>query len=134
MQGITEYQGKELEIVLISDIFELYIKIFGKPVERRTREKTKAKTTGQVYIIGNLEYKTCKIGYSENPNKRVKDLQTGCPFLLTILASFPGNVPIEKQIHRKYAHLHLIGEWFTIDEVLLKVIQENDYYKIKPKK
>lgn len=82
-----------------------------------------------LYILYISELNVCKIGISENVQKRVKQLQTGCPFKIDVVRSYnsPISSRIEKILHRKYQNrkadeneYNLMGEWFnlTIGEVL----------------
>jgi hypothetical protein len=90
-----------------------------------------AKTTGFV-----------KIGRSNDPEKRLLQLQTGCatPLKLILVAKERGNH--EKELHRQLARYQTVGEWFKeeclgsipveIWEQTLEWYQENpDWWKQK---
>lgn len=69
-----------------------------------------------VYIIGNIDKGICKIGYSTNPYKRLKSIQTGCPYEVTVLRFYEGIGKMEeKLLHKKYKKYKMNGEWFRID-------------------
>jgi len=68
---------------------------------------------GYVYVIGNTHAEVCKIGFSKTPNKRLKGIQTGCPYPIKILYLFVGSINLEKQLHKKYSKYRLNGEWFS---------------------
>ena len=59
-----------------------------------------------------------KFGFSKNPERRVRSLQTGSSEELVLLESIP--VPgdrvreYERLLHREFAHLRTRGEWFRI--------------------
>lgn len=57
-----------------------------------------------------------KIGIAKNPKKRLKQLQTGNPELLTIIETYQTNnaSKIEKALHNRYSHLRKEGEWFEL--------------------
>lgn len=77
-----------------------------------------------VYVIGNLEYHICKIGYSKNPITRLKGLQTGCPYKLQFLLVISGNRTTEVQLQKKYKRYKSSGEWFHFREGLKKSVQK----------
>ncbi len=58
-----------------------------------------------------------KIGVSDDPESRCQQLQTGAEKALRVIAKFPMDsraaaFSVEKQLHAKYAHLRMSGEWF----------------------
>ncbi|MDA9993289.1 GIY-YIG nuclease family protein [bacterium] len=59
----------------------------------------------------------CKFGFSNNPEKRLKTLQTGNPNNLqlidTILVEEKEVRNLEKTLHKEYAHKRVKGEWFN---------------------
>jgi hypothetical protein len=70
-----------------------------------------------VYIIGTLGNKQ-KIGFSNNVNKRLLELQTGNPEKLII--HHTEAVPkdrvrlLERKIHRELGYRRIKGEWFDL--------------------
>ncbi len=66
-----------------------------------------------VYLIGNRARGLLKIGYSENPETRLRALQTGCADPLVILQTLSyGGRGTEKYLHRIFARHRISGEWF----------------------
>lgn len=71
-----------------------------------------------LYVIGTLDRKQ-KIGFSENVEKRLTELQTGNPEQLYI--HHTEAVPkdrvrlLERKIHKELGHRRLKGEWFNLD-------------------
>lgn len=70
---------------------------------------------GFVYLIHAVGTNRVKIGFSANPEKRLKELQTGSPFELKLLAKWPGTLDTELSGHRTFADYHCIGEWFELE-------------------
>ncbi len=76
-----------------------------------------------IYAIGTTGNRQ-KIGFSSNPDKRVKTLQTGNAEPLTVHYCFEVSESVaakfEKHIHREYNHRRIKGEWFNMspDEVI----------------
>ncbi len=71
-----------------------------------------------LYVIASSVEGPCKIGYSVQPEKRVRQLQTG--HAQTLKLHYSELVPqhearrIEKQIHTTIGYLRSRGEWFNI--------------------
>jgi hypothetical protein len=60
-----------------------------------------------------------KIGISENPSKRLKQLQTGNPNIKLIWSSdgvFNAS-EIESKIHNHYKKFNFVGEWFEVENI-----------------
>lgn len=60
-----------------------------------------------------------KIGFSQNPEERIKQLQIGSPFKLVLYTHSPYEMPgraaysWEQEIHRRLIKYRLHGEWFA---------------------
>jgi predicted GIY-YIG superfamily endonuclease len=69
-----------------------------------------------VYLIQSLENSYYKIGVSKDPQKRIKQLQTGNSSELKLIESYSSDFAhqIEKILHRRYSHLQKEGEWFDM--------------------
>ncbi|MEV7282654.1 GIY-YIG nuclease family protein [Streptomyces sp. NPDC093111] len=70
--------------------------------------------TNQVYLIGSTDSSLVKIGWTDNPNRRLRDLQTGSPVVLQLLAVFEGGPIVEAELHRRFADKRRHGEWFDL--------------------
>jgi len=68
-----------------------------------------------LYIIQSDVTGMIKIGRSKDPQKRLKQLQTGNPNKLKIIAEFKGEGWKEKIIHERLRMYRLEGEWFSYD-------------------
>lgn len=94
---------------------------------------------GYIYIIKSDENRY-KIGISNNPKKRLKQLQTGNQSTLTLIFSEEFNctrnhlLKIEKEIHQtlNIGYKKLSGEWYLIDETKLQeIINLIKFYRIR---
>lgn len=68
-----------------------------------------------IYCISDGK-ELCKFGFSNNPETRLKSLQTGNPNKLTIVESIFVETDVsklEKKLHREYAMRRVHGEWFN---------------------
>ena len=79
-----------------------------------------------IYVIGD-NASPYKIGFTKDPNKRLKSLQTGNPSKLNMLYKQEINESetkfIEKQIHNVLKRKQVSGEWFdiTLEDAILEV-------------
>lgn len=64
-----------------------------------------------------------KIGVAQDVEKRIKELQTGCPDDLRLIGRIQGNC--ESELHKRFSQFRLRGEWFNPDIRLLAFIVEN---------
>lgn len=57
-----------------------------------------------------------KIGISDNPKLRLRGVQTGCPYVLTLVAQFKVSDArfVERFIHEQFHAERLQGEWFAV--------------------
>ena len=103
-------------------LFKTYFEVFGTchRSDFRTQEELKKShvDVSYIYVIANLEFKVCKIGFSNNVHSRLTQIQTGCPFPLKIYKMFKGTMKQEKRLHQKYKDFRLSGEWFRFDGIL----------------
>lgn len=79
-----------------------------------------------IYLIICEETQTCKIGFSNNPEKRLKSLQTSNPYKL-ILASVleESETNTEKILHSKFKDFRVSGEWFNYNKDILDYFINN---------
>jgi len=72
-----------------------------------------------IYLIKMNNY--IKIGKSDNPYKRLAQLQTSNPEKLELLSSFPFDkkniIEIEKKLHTFYKPKNIKNEWFNLDKL-----------------
>lgn len=76
------------------------------------------KPSALVYFIEAVGLARVKIGYSDNPEKRLAQLSTGSPVELRIMRTVAGGQELEKQLHAKFDHLRIDGEWFHLTKEL----------------
>ena len=80
-----------------------------------------------VYLIVCEETQTCKIGYSQDAQSRLVQLQTSNPFKLKLKAVISGDAKLEKEIHNKFKEFKLRGEWFEYNSIIKGFFE---YYNI----
>lgn len=65
-----------------------------------------------------------KIGWSLNPVKRLETFMAWSPFKLEILATAPGDMKHEYQVHNCFADSHSHREWFHPSDRLMSAINK----------
>lgn len=70
-----------------------------------------------------------KIGLSQDPEKRLKALQTASSEKLYLRYKLKGDYALENFLHRLFAPYHIQGEWYWFDDVIRQFIQ----YQFIPK-
>lgn len=66
-----------------------------------------------IYLIADKTNNLCKMGFSNDPKKRLAALQTSNPFDLSLEVVLDIPNPAEKIIHKKFNRYRVRGEWFT---------------------
>ena len=86
---------------------------------------------GYVYFILDREMDRVKIGYTRrDPNKRLKQLQTGSSSELELLYYVEANgFNTERHLHRLFNGLKIQGEWFEFGYHIKHWIMNNKYLK-----
>lgn len=65
-----------------------------------------------------------KIGFTQSVPKRFQTLQTSSSEKLFLLAEINGNKTLERDIHNRFVHLKLNGEWFKPEQEIFDFIKE----------
>ncbi len=96
-------------------------RLYAKAVGRRALAEEAKKY--HVYFVQQVKTLRIKIGVSADVDTRIADLQCSSPESLRLLASIGVDDPRqEKDIHRRFAHLRIRGEWFRPGQDLLDYI------------
>lgn len=72
-----------------------------------------------------------KIGYAEDPDKRLANLQAGCPYRLVLLedVELEDARELEHKLHQRFRARVLRGEWFEETPELLDLVRRTKEYK-----
>lgn len=82
---------------------------------------------GFVYFaaIGEPRPTHIKIGFSKNdPNLRIKGLQTGCPYPIRLLGFVIGTATQEAELHDVLRDDRVQGEWFAYSDYVESITQD----------
>ena len=77
-----------------------------------------------VYFLYAKKARRIKIGFSDNPKKRICSIQTSSPEPLIQLAVLDGKRELEQALHSHFHYLRDKGEWFRADNELFEWIHE----------
>lgn len=77
-----------------------------------------------LYFIQQDKY--IKIGYTKNIKTRLSDLQVSSPVKLNVLGLMDGTFEDEAEMHKKFRHLSVNGEWFRYTDELVEFIDSLD--------
>jgi hypothetical protein len=81
----------------------------------------RAPSVAGVYFV--RAHDRVKIGVASNVAHRLMQLRTGSPFPLHLMAVQEGaGREHEQDLHRRFGHLHVVGEWFQLKPELLEYI------------
>lgn len=75
---------------------------------------------GQIYCIQQGSRGPIKIGWSREPRLRLEELQIGNPTPLRLVAAISGTRSDESELHTRFAHLRIAGEWFSNSPEILR--------------
>ena len=79
---------------------------------------------GEIYFILNPVTDCVKIGFSANPRERLTTLQTGNSASLTLIATVPGTIKQERQLHKRFSAYRVGGEWFDYSSEIAQYLRE----------
>ena len=79
-----------------------------------------------VYFVRVAGQSVFKVGISDNPERRLADMQIGCPYELLLYATalVTDAETVEKQLHRVLSSVQVRGEWFAISPGEVNTILE----------
>lgn len=87
--------------------------LFGLPLSLQENPKSKETKTGYVYAMQDKRNGAIKIGWSSEPEKRERTLQSQVPET-ELLAYWECPASVEKLLHARFQSARLRGEWFDI--------------------
>lgn len=89
-----------------------YVPDYVPPLER----------DGFVYFVESGVGGPVKIGWSQDVERRVTELQTANAMPLRLLGKIPGRMCDEGRLHERFAHLRMEAEWFQNSSEILEFL------------
>lgn len=98
--------------------------IFARSILKRARRQLPIRQTarGFVYVLQSGYF--IKIGYSNDPNVRIRSILTSTPDECELVFVIPGGIDLERRLHREFAASHYRREWFFLCGKLKHFIAE----------
>jgi len=106
---------------------------FGLRVSDITWHRTDAKPNDREVVVAPAKNEWVyflragpflKIGYATDIGKRIRELQTGCPYPISLVASIQGDRTAEGCLHRQFKSLRVNGEWFRFSGALVEYVAQ----------
>lgn len=72
---------------------------------------------GFVYLL-DVDEQSCKLGFSEHPVRRMRELRYSYGEHLRLRACFVGEQQREREVHQRFAHLRIENERFLKNEAI----------------
>ena len=96
----------------------------SRPQRGKKRDLVRSnREDGFVYVMRNARNGYFKIGYSKNPRYREATLQAEEPEI-ELISAVKAHPIWEEQLHRRFSHLQVRGEWFRLASDHVAQIQE----------
>ena len=89
----------------------LYQKSYIRPSDRE----------GFVYFIAREGH--VKIGWSQDVDRRLSELQIGSATALSLRGTFPGKLSDESRMHERFSEFRESGEWFRLEGELAEFVR-----------
>lgn len=80
---------------------------------------------GFVYFIEATASRHIKIGWANDPNRRLQEFQTGAPTEYKLIGTIPGSKKLEHKLHKEFDEYRAQREWFFGVKPLRHFIKSN---------
>jgi hypothetical protein len=98
----------------------------GAPVRYLSDYVPPAERDGVVYFVQSTgPARSIKIGWSQDVERRISELQTANAHRLVLLGTVPGKMEREAALHAQFAHLRMEAEWFRDAPEIHAFIEEH---------
>ena len=82
-----------------------------------------------IYFVRQGRY--VKIGFTDNPKKRISTIQVSVPTKIEMMLLIEGGRKLEKELHDRFHKQRTNGEWFLIDEDIDNYLAEMEDFDLK---
>ena len=95
-------------------------------------ERPQEGNSGFVYAIHAVGTNRVKLGFSQEPEKRMAALQIGSPFPLQLIYKMPGGPRDERRLHSRFRSCRIFGEWFEFTSGQIQQIKTGKLLALAP--
>lgn len=117
--GYTDLQIDDFNKKYYEDLF----------IQDTKKEKEKKNVGNDLYLMINSANMTLKIGRSNYPIQRLKQLNTASSDKIELLYVYPGFGSAEKRLHKKFEEYKLNGEWFMYSKEIIDFMKDFSIFK-----
>lgn len=129
--NINRERGELIEYCPNKDILSAYFVNFSSYaandywdiVEPLNQPENLKRNKGFIYFVVSTQHDFCKIGYSKNPEIRIKAIETTCPFDIEVKKIIEGGVGVERKYHKMFSDYKIKNEWFVISGKLKEFLE-----------
>lgn len=112
-------------------LFRILVRTIKRKIAHDSRtcdDRARPVPTGKVYFVQDEKLKIgrgwLKIGWTGGSvEKRLRELQIGSPYVLEIVASFPGTQGDEHKLHDTFHKQREHGEWFRPNDTICDLLE-----------
>jgi len=85
-----------------------------------------------VYLMHDIDQNLLKIGFTENPKRRFKEIANANTNKIEFLGTIPGTKTNESNLHRKWKRFNAKLEWFNYDDDIIDYFREHPEFQVPP--
>lgn len=100
------------------------VEFFRERGRERAEIAERRATSGYAYFAQPVNGGPIKIGHSDHPEYRVREIHWNRGDRVRLILKIPGGRRKERELHKRFAALRAHGEWFYADEPLVGFIRE----------
>jgi len=131
----VDARGEEIYGVLPTGLWqclEIHGRVLATPVRYRESYVPFMERRGVVYFMREGADGPIKIGWSQNTDARRAGLQTANPRRLQVIGHVPGTRRDEANLHARFSHLRMEGEWFRNCQEIHDYLRDHGEDPISP--
>ena len=100
------------------DTYPQILEIYQEETGGQKGRAKPRKLAKYVYLVRDSLMGMTKIGHTSDLQRRMYDLQTGCPQKLELIGYIETKHPgrLEQELHNRFSHKKCQGEWFSLSD------------------
>ncbi len=120
-------EAREFERIARADVAR--VNSFCRTIIRKAKKGKTSRRSKRGYVYMMRSGYFIKIGQSNDPAERFRAISTATPDDCELLFSIPGDLSLERQLHREFAASHYKKEWFFLCGKLKQFIEQFEIEK-----